>query len=205
MTSEDQSSRGGGFGKRVLAELGLISVYHSSIDIKLLCLQRFVRLFAYGASTLILVVYLEILGISKTEIGLFMTLTLAGDVCISFFLTLFADALGRKAILVLGAAMMTASGVIFAVSGNYWILLLAAIIGVISPRSVSNILCVGDAKIADNGIVGVKSARFELSKRASSLISLDPTTELMCTPGTVWVVRSGPPLACSPVDGLFTI
>ncbi|KAI1867321.1 hypothetical protein JX265_000842 [Neoarthrinium moseri] len=130
MTSDQESTS---FLKRSLEELGLTAVYNSPFDVKLLCFQRFVRLFAYGASTLILVAYLEALGISKTQIGLFMTLTLAGDICISFFLTLFADALGRKAILVLGAALMTTSGVVFALFGNYWILLLAAIVGVISP------------------------------------------------------------------------
>ncbi|KAI0594724.1 major facilitator superfamily domain-containing protein [Biscogniauxia sp. FL1348] len=119
--------------KRVLEELGLVSLYASSRDVKLLLLQRFVRMFAYGMSTLILVAYLDSLKISKTQIGLFMTLTLVGDTCISFFLTLFADALGRKAILALGALLMSASGIIFASSGTYWILLLAAVIGVISP------------------------------------------------------------------------
>ncbi|KAF3068685.1 putative membrane protein [Trichoderma lentiforme] len=118
---------------RFLSELGLVSLYHSKPDVKLLCLQRFVRLFAYGASTLVLVLYLQSLGISKTRIGLFMTLTLVGDVCISFCLTLVADGLGRKAILALGALMMVGSGVAFAVSDNYWVLLAAAIFGVISP------------------------------------------------------------------------
>lgn len=121
---------------RFLSELGLVSLYHSKPDVKLLCLQRFVRLFAYGASTLVLVLYLQSLGISKTRIGLFMTLTLVGDVCISFCLTLVADGLGRKAILALGALMMVGSGVAFAVSDNYWVLLAAAIFGVISPRYV---------------------------------------------------------------------
>jgi predicted MFS family arabinose efflux permease len=118
----------------VLSELGLISLYHCKRDVKLLCLQRFVRLFAYGSSTLILVSYLEALGISKTRIGLFMTLTIAGDVCISFFLTLFADGIGRKAVLALGAALMVGSGVVFALFENYYVLLAAAIFGVISPR-----------------------------------------------------------------------
>jgi predicted MFS family arabinose efflux permease len=119
---------------KVLEELGLASLWTSTIDTKLLCIQRFVRLFAYGGSTLILVAYLAVLGISKTKIGLFMTLTLVGDTAISFVLTLFADALGRKVVLALGAVMMAASGIVFALSGNYWILLLAAIMGVISPR-----------------------------------------------------------------------
>jgi MFS family permease len=133
-TPSSDIAEASGWGVRALAELGLLSLYRSSLDVKLLCLQRFVRLFAYGASTLILVAYLEALDISKTQIGLFMTLTLAGDICISFFLTLFADALGRKAILILGAVLMTISGVIFSTVGNYWVLLVAAIIGVISPR-----------------------------------------------------------------------
>ena len=63
-----------------------------------------------------------------------MTLTLVGDVVISFLLTLFADAMGRKAVLALGSLLMTGSGVVFALFGNYWMLLGAAVLGVISPR-----------------------------------------------------------------------
>ena len=119
---------------KILEELGLVSIYNSPVDTKLLCIQRFVRLFAYGGSTLILVSYLSELGITYTKIGLFMTLTLWGDVLISFCLTLVADGLGRKTILALGAALMAGSGVIFGLSGNYWVLLAAAIFGIISPR-----------------------------------------------------------------------
>lgn len=115
-------------------ELGVHSILRSSRDTKLLCLQRFTRLFAYGASTLILALYLSSLGSSDARIGLFMTLTLLGDVVISFLLTLVADGLGRRRILALGAALMSASGLVFAVSGNYWILVAASIFGVISPR-----------------------------------------------------------------------
>ncbi|RDW71787.1 MFS general substrate transporter-33 [Coleophoma crateriformis] len=121
------------FVKKALEEVGIASLYSSCLDTKLLCMQRFVRLFAYGGSTLVLVMYLAALDISKTRIGLFMTLTLVGDTIISFILTLFADGLGRKTILACGSLMMMASGVIFATFGNYWILLAAAIFGVISP------------------------------------------------------------------------
>ncbi|KAL1856131.1 hypothetical protein Plec18167_000246 [Paecilomyces lecythidis] len=118
---------------RVTDELGLVSMWKSSRDVKLLCAQRFVRLFAYGGSTLILVSYLSALDISEDRVGLFMTLTLAGDVIISFFLTLFADKIGRKVVLAFGSALMASSGVIFALFSNYWILLAAAVFGVISP------------------------------------------------------------------------
>lgn len=118
---------------KVLEELGLVSLYQSTKDIKILCVQRFIRLFAYGASTLVLVAFLRELGISTTRVGLFMTLTLSGDIVVSFLLALFADGVGRRAVLALGAVLMSASGIVFATSSNYWILLAAAILGVISP------------------------------------------------------------------------
>ena len=83
---------------------------------------------------MVLALYLSSLGSSDARIGLFMTLTLLGDVVISFLLTLVADGLGRRRILVLGAGLMTASGIVFVISGNYWILVAASIFGVISPR-----------------------------------------------------------------------
>ena len=117
-------------------ELGLATLYRSPLDTKILILQRFVRLFAYGGSTLILASYLSDLGNADARIGLFMTLTLIGDVFISFLLTLVADQIGRRWILVLGAALMGVSGVVFGLSGEYWVLLVGAILGVISPAYV---------------------------------------------------------------------
>lgn len=128
------ASRAKSLLSRLAEELGVLSILHSSRDTKLLCLQRFTRLFAYGASTLILALYLSSLGSSDARIGLFMTLTLLGDVAISLLLTLVADGLGRRRILAVGAALMTGSGIVFAVSGNYWVLVAASIFGVISPR-----------------------------------------------------------------------
>lgn len=122
---------------KVLEEVGLTSLWSSTFDTKLLCMQRFARHLSYGGVALILVAYLDELSISKARIGLFMTLTLVGDIIISLFLTAFADGLGRKATLALGALLMSASGVAFGLSGNYWVLLLAAILGVISPRYIT--------------------------------------------------------------------
>ena len=130
MTERSRCGRG---VAKILAELGLVTMWQSPRDVKLLCAQRFVRLFAYGGSTLILASYLNALDISEDRIGLFMTFTLVGDVGISFILTLFADAMGRRAVLSLGSLLMAASGVVFAAFGNYWALLAAAVLGVISP------------------------------------------------------------------------
>ena len=114
-------------------ELGLQTMRSAGRDVYILILSRYLRLFAYGAIALILALYFSRLGFSDAQIGLFMTLTLLGDVVISLFLTLVADALGRRRTLLLGALAMAASGAVFALTSNYVALLLAAVVGVISP------------------------------------------------------------------------
>ena len=118
---------------RVRDELGLSALTRSSRDAKILIFQRFVRLFAYAGTTLVLALHLAELGNSDTKIGLFMTLTLLGDILLSLFFTFTADRLGRRNVLALGAVAIIASGLIFGLVGNYWVLLVGATIGVISP------------------------------------------------------------------------
>ncbi|KAF3353521.1 hypothetical protein VD0004_g7924 [Verticillium dahliae] len=118
---------------RLYVESGAASLVRSPRDTKILCLQRFVRYFGYGATFLILVHFLSSHGFSEERIGIFMTLTLFGDVIISFILTAVTDKLGRRRVLAAGAVLMATSGFMFALSGNYWLLLVASVIGVISP------------------------------------------------------------------------
>ena len=113
---------------------GLTTFLSCPRDVKLLCLQRFVRLFAFGSSTLILVLFLSLLGNSKKLVGLFLTLTLVGDVVLSLLTTAVADAVGRRRLLVVGSVLMTMSGLVFATSSSFMLLLLASILGIISPR-----------------------------------------------------------------------
>jgi MFS family permease len=121
------------FFRAFAEEIGLVTLFHAPRDTKVLCTQRLVRFLAYGSTTLILALFLSALDIPESRIGLFMTLTLLGDVVISLVLTVVADAFGRRRMLGLGALLMAGSGVVFALSSNYWILLLAAVLGVISP------------------------------------------------------------------------
>lgn len=120
-------------GNRLAQELGLSAVAAAGTDAHLLLLSKFLRMFAYGSSTLVLAVYFAALGHSDQKIGLFMTLTLLGDVLISLLLTIVADALGRRRILLLSCVLMATSGIVFAITDNYYLLLVAAILGVISP------------------------------------------------------------------------
>ncbi len=94
---------------------------------------RFTRMFAYGALSVILVLFLTEIGFSEEKTGLLLTLTLAGDTVISLALTTRADRWGRRRTLLTGATLMLLAGAAFALSGNFPVLLVAATIGVISP------------------------------------------------------------------------
>jgi len=102
-------------------------------DAWLLFATRFVRLLAYGALSVVLVFYLVGLGLSEAQTGLLLTATLIGDTAVSLLLTTRADRIGRRRMLIIGATLMTAAGLVFASTGNWWLLLLAGTIGVISP------------------------------------------------------------------------
>jgi MFS family permease len=102
-------------------------------DAWLLFLTRFTRLFAYGLISVILVFYLIGLGLSQAQTGLLLTLTLVGDTAISLFLTTQADRVGRRRMLIVGALLMTAAGLVFALTRNFLWLVIAGTIGVISP------------------------------------------------------------------------
>jgi MFS family permease len=99
----------------------------------LLFLTRFIRLFAYGSLSVVLVFYLIGLGLSESQTGLLLTLTLAGDTVVSLCLTTRADRIGRRRMLIVGAILMAAAGLAFAFTRNFLLLIFAGTIGVISP------------------------------------------------------------------------
>ena len=102
-------------------------------DFALLFITRSLRLFAYGFLSVVLALYLVEAGLSEAQAGALLTLTLLGDTLISLWLTTRADRLGRQRMLLAGAGLMVLAGIVFALTRNYWLLLAAATIGVISP------------------------------------------------------------------------
>lgn len=102
-------------------------------DGKLLFITRAARLFAYGFLSVVLVLYLASMHYAEGQIGLLLTLTLLGDTAVSLWITTSADRIGRKRMLILGAGLMVLAGIVFAVTQNYILLVIAAIFGVISP------------------------------------------------------------------------
>jgi MFS family permease len=103
------------------------------MDIIILFSTRIIRLFCYGFLSVVLALYLSETGLTEGQIGLLFTLTLVGDALISLWLTTSADRFGRKRILILGALLMAGAGIAFIVTRNVFLLIIAAIVGVISP------------------------------------------------------------------------
>jgi MFS family permease len=102
-------------------------------DARLLFATRFIRLFAYGSLSVVLVFYLVGIGLTEPETGMLLTLTLVGDTVVSLFLTTRADRMGRRRMLMVGAVLMAAAGLVFASTTSLWLLVLAGTVGVISP------------------------------------------------------------------------
>jgi MFS family permease len=102
-------------------------------DGKLLFAARTVRLFAYGALGLVLVLYLVKLGLDGATIGLILALTLVGDTILTLWLTTTADRLGRRRVLIIGSLLVVGAAVIFTATDLVPLLIVAATLGVLSP------------------------------------------------------------------------
>jgi len=123
---------------------------HLTRDAWLLFATRFIRLFAYGSLSVVLVFYLVGVGLSEPQTGLLLTLTLFGDTVVSLFLTTRADRIGRRRMLICGAVLMVAAGLVFASTRNLWLLIFAGTVGVISPsgHEVGPFLSIEQAALA---------------------------------------------------------
>ena len=102
-------------------------------DGALLFLARSIRLFAYGALSVVLVFYLTRIGLSESQTGMLLSMTLLGDTLISLWLTTRADLAGRRRMLIAGAILMAGAGLAFASTTSFVLLAVAGTLGVISP------------------------------------------------------------------------
>jgi MFS family permease len=92
-----------------------------------------VRSFAYGFLSVILGLYLDTVGLSPAAIGWIFTAALAGGAVMTIIITAVADRFGRRALLIVGAVLMALAGSIFALSRDPVLLMIAAVVGTISP------------------------------------------------------------------------
>ena len=104
-------------------------------DGRLLLVTRTLRSFGYGYLTVILALYLGQLGLGTVEIGAILTAALAGSAVMNVFWSLRADHFGRRKTVIVMGLLMFIGGLLFALSSNIWLLVVAAFSGTISATS----------------------------------------------------------------------
>src|SRR5919112_272766 len=109
-----------------------ISFQWISIDGKLLLCARIVRTFAYGFLSIILAIYLKLIGFDDILIGIILSVTLINSIIFTLFASFYADRLGRRNMLLLYTIMMSISGIIFYVTENPLALIIAALLGTLN-------------------------------------------------------------------------
>jgi MFS family permease len=122
----------------------------ASADVRLLFAARALRMFAYGVVSVVLVLHLAAAGVPAARVGLLLTLTLLGDVAVSFAVTTRADRVGRRRMLALGGLLVALAGAAFATSTAFPVLVAAATVGVLSPsgNEVGPFLAIEQAALA---------------------------------------------------------
>jgi MFS family permease len=98
---------------------------------------RAIRDFGDGFVAVLLVVYLTDLGLGAFQVGIVATLALLGSALMTLGIGLLGASAGRRRLLIMASALMVATGLAFAASSSYAVLLLVAFIGTINPSSGS--------------------------------------------------------------------
>jgi MFS family permease len=103
-----------------------------SRDGKLLLAARTLRTFAYGFLSVVLAVYLKLVGFNDLSIGIILSATLINSVFFTLIASFYADRIGRRKVLIVYSALMSTSGLVFFVTSNYVALIISAFIGTIN-------------------------------------------------------------------------
>lgn len=103
-----------------------------SKDGKLVLAARIIRMFAYGFLSVVLAIYLKLIGFNDILIGLVLAATLVNSVIFTLIASFYADRIGRRKILIIYAMLMSIAGFVFLVTDNYVALIAAALVGTIN-------------------------------------------------------------------------
>jgi MFS family permease len=96
---------------------------------------RSVRAFADGFVSLLLPIYLLRLGFTPLAIGAIITSTLLGSALLTLALGLIAHRYSRRRMLYAACLLMAATGSGFALTHQYWLILVIAFVGTLNPSA----------------------------------------------------------------------
>lgn len=137
----------------------------------LLFLTYALRTFAYGFLSVILGPYLASLGFGPATIGWIFTASLAGGAGMTVALTAVADRVGRRRVQVVGALLMALAGIAFVLTDRLLVLVLAAVLGAISPsgKDVGPFLAVEQAMLPETTTARHRTSVFAAYNLVGSL------------------------------------
>jgi MFS family permease len=103
-----------------------------SDDGRLILAARIIRTFGYGFLSVILSIYLALIGFNGVQVGLILSTSLINGILFNVIASYYADKLGRKNLLIIYSLLMFSSGIIFFITDNYVALIVAAFVGTIN-------------------------------------------------------------------------
>ena len=106
-----------------------------SADGRRLIATRSIRSLGDGFASIALAAYLSERGFSPFEVGLLVATALLGKSASTLLVGFVVDRIGRRRTLMAASLLVIASGVAFALAEPYWLLLVVAFIGTLSPSA----------------------------------------------------------------------
>ena len=103
-----------------------------SRDGKIIILARSVRTFAQGSIAVLFAVYLDMLGFSLTQIGVFFSFGVAGAALFAFLVSLVAEKVGRRRLLIVFTLMTAVAGVVLVLTNDVVVLTAFAFLGTLT-------------------------------------------------------------------------
>ncbi|MGE0154379.1 MAG: MFS transporter [Reyranellaceae bacterium] len=142
-------------------------------DAARLLATRGIRAFGDGLASLLLPVYLSLLGYDAIEIGALATVALLGSAALVWLSGLIAHRLGIRRLLLVATLLPIVTGLGFATQTEFWPLLLIALVGTLTPTAgdVSLFLPLEQAALAGAVPARHRTAIFARYSIAGSLMA----------------------------------
>jgi MFS family permease len=142
-------------------------------EARVLLWGRGLRAFGDGFVSLLLPVYLTVLGIDEVGVGILTTATLAGSAALTLLVGFIAHRFGHRLLLLAATLMMIGTGVGFALETRFWPLVLIGFVGTLNPSSgdVSLFLPLEQAMLAESVSDRSRTSIFAAYSLVGSLVA----------------------------------
>lgn len=103
------------------------------MNLPLVCIAKALRTVGFGAVSVVFALYLIERGFNTTEVGALFSLTLLEDALLTTVVSVFANRLGMRAVLLLSSLLILIGGFALAFAQAPWVIALAVVFGIVSP------------------------------------------------------------------------